>query len=213
VVGAAYEAVAEEYAVAFGDDLEQLPLDRSILDATVARLQSGEAVLDLGCGPGQVARYLADRDLRVVGLDLSPRMLALASHRAPRAGFVGGDMRLLPFRDGSFAAVVAFYSIQHVRRDGLGPLVGEMARVVVPNGLVVIAAHLGRGEVYVDELLGHTFEPFGGTLFSRQELGEALAAESLVEEVAEERSPLPHEHPSQRVYVIARRAYRADRAG
>jgi hypothetical protein len=75
-----------------------------------------------------------------------------------------------------------------------------------PRTGLVIAAHLGRGEVYVDELLGHTFEPFGGTFFSPQELREALAAESLVEEVVEERSPLPHEHPSERVYVIARRA-------
>jgi SAM-dependent methyltransferase len=206
VVGAAYEAVADEYAVAFGDDLEQLPLDRSTLDATVARLRNDQVVLDLGCGPGQVAGYLADRDLRVVGLDLSPRMLALASHRAAPAAFVGGDMRVLPFRDGSFAAVVAFYSVQHVRRDGLGPLVGEMARVVAANGLLVIAAHLGRGEVYVDELLGHTFEPFGGTFFSPQELREALAAQSFVEEVVEQRSPLPHEYPSERVYVIARRA-------
>jgi ubiquinone/menaquinone biosynthesis C-methylase UbiE len=206
VVGAAYDAVADDYAVAFADDLDQLPLDRSVLEATVARLQRGDPVLDLGCGPGQVARYLSDQNLRVVGLDLSPRMLVLASRRAARARFVGGDMRLLPFRDHSFAAVVAFYSVQHLRRSGLGPLLGELGRVVVPNGLVVIAAHLGQGEVYVDELLGHRFEPFGGTFFSRQELGNAMAAASFVEEWAEERSPLAHEHPSQRIYVMARQA-------
>jgi SAM-dependent methyltransferase len=206
VVGAAYEAVADDYAVAFADDLDELPLDRAILDATVARLRTGDAVLDLGCGPGQVAQYLGDRGLRVVGLDLSPRMLALASHRAARAGFVGGDMQRLPFREGSFAAAVAFYSVQHLRRSALGALINEIGRVVVPNGLVVIAAHLGEGEVYVDELLGHEFEPYGGTFFSRQELRDALVAGSFVEEVTEERTPRPHEHPSPRIYLIARRA-------
>jgi ubiquinone/menaquinone biosynthesis C-methylase UbiE len=204
VVGAAYDA-AEDYVVTFADDLDRLPVDRSILDATVARLGPGELVLDLGCGPGQVGQYLADRGLRVVGLDLAPRMLVLASRRAGRAGFVCGDMRLLPFRDHSLAAVVAFYSVQHVRRVDLGPLLGEIRRVLAPNGLVVVAAHLGEGEVYVDELLGHAFEPMGGTFFRHEELTEALVSGSFIEEVSDERSALPHEHPSRRVYLIARR--------
>jgi ubiquinone/menaquinone biosynthesis C-methylase UbiE len=206
VVGAAYDTVADEYVVAFADDLTRLPVDRSVLDATVARLGGAGPVLDLGCGPGQVGQYLADRDLPVVGLDLAPRMLVVAAGRAGRAGFVCGDMQRLPCRDHSFAAVVAFYSVQHVRRAALQPLLREIHRVLAPNGLVVIAAHLGQGEVYVDELLGHTLAPFGGTFFSRQELGEALVAASFTEEASEERSPLPHEHPSERVYLTARRA-------
>lgn len=204
-MGAAYDAVADDYAATFADDLDHLPLDRSILDATVARLGRGDPVLDLGCGPGQVARYLGDRGPRVVGLDLSPRMLELASGRAPRAGFVCGDMRRLPFGDRSLAAVVAFYSVQHLRRGELGPLLHEIRRIMVPNGLLVIAAHLGHGEVYLDELLGQACQPFGGTFFSRQELEEAMAAASFVDELSEERPPLPHEHPSRRIYLMARR--------
>jgi len=205
VVAAAYDAVADDYVLAFADDLDRLPVDRAILDATVSGLHTGQRVLDLGCGPGQVAGYLADRDLRVVGLDLAARMVVLASHRTVGTGFVCGDMRRLPFGDHAFAAVVAFYSVQHVRRAALRPLLAEIRRVLAPNGLVVIAAHLGEGEVYVGELLGHRFESFGGTFFGRRELRDALVAESFVEEVERERSPLPHEHPSERIYVIARR--------
>ena len=205
MVGAAYDAVADDYAVAFADDLDRLPVDRTILDATASRLDAGRAVLDLGCGPGQVGAYLADRDLDVVGLDLAPRMLGLAAHRSGRTGLVCGDMQLLPFGEHSFAAVVAFYCVQHVPRPALGPLLAEIRRVLTPNGLVVIAAHLGEGEAYVGELLGHTFEPFGGTFFGRREVRDALVAGSFVEEVSRLRSPLPHEHPSERIYVIARR--------
>jgi ubiquinone/menaquinone biosynthesis C-methylase UbiE len=204
-VRAAYDTVADDYVAAFGDDLDVLPVDRSVLDAVAHRLGRGGRVLDVGCGPGQVGRYLAAHgDLEVVGLDLALRMLRLAGRAAGRDTFVDGDMRTLPFLRHSFAAVVAFYSIQHLARSDLGAALGEFRRVLRPDGALVVATHLGGGEVQVDQFLGHQIGAVGGTLYEEEELRADLARQSFTVERSVRRDPLPHEHPSERIYLIAR---------
>jgi ubiquinone/menaquinone biosynthesis C-methylase UbiE len=91
VVRAAYDTGAEDYSEAFADDLLQLRLDRQVLDAAVTRIAEGEFVLDLGCGPGQVGRYLAERDTRKT--DSTPPHTSwsgLHPRRFPRMAISGG---------------------------------------------------------------------------------------------------------------------------
>jgi ubiquinone/menaquinone biosynthesis C-methylase UbiE len=203
-VRAAYDLVAEDYVAAFGDDLSRLVIDRSVLDEATERFGVGP-VLDLGCGPGQVAEYLSVRGVEVVGLDLATQMLRLAAKRTGRDRFTCGDMRALPFRSQSFSAVVAFYSVHHLPRSDLSSALREIHRVLAPDGIFVIATHLGHGEVYTNQFLGHEYETVGGTLYGEAELRDALVRLSFTVEQARRRDPLPHEHQSQRIYLIVRR--------
>jgi len=207
-VRAAYDTVAEDYAKAFGDDLDRLPVDRAVLDACLTRGEPGGLTFDLGCGPGQVAAYLAERGREVIGLDSSSHMVRIAAARSNRVRFTCGDIRRPPFRSLSCRAVVAFYSIQHLPRSDLGAALEEMHRVLSADGLLVVATHLGVGELYVQEFLGHEIQPVGGTLYREAELREALVRWSFSVEEAWRRDPLPHEHPSQRIYLLARRVER-----
>jgi SAM-dependent methyltransferase len=125
-VRAAYDTVAEAYAEAFADDLLQLPLARQVLDSFVERLAAGELVLDLGCGPGQVGQYLAERGLRIVGMDLAENMLRVARQRTGIARLACGDMRAMPLRSGSFSGVAAFYSVHNLPRPALGTALAEI---------------------------------------------------------------------------------------
>jgi len=203
VVGAAYGAVAHEYAEAFASDLDRLPTDRAALDALVVGIEKGGRVLDVGCGPGQVGRYLADREAQVFGVDLAIPMVRLAASRSGLSA-VCGDMRGLPFISGSFSGAVAFYSIQHLRRDELGGALTELRRVLACDGLLLIAAHLGEGEVFVDEFLGHQIDSVGGTLYGADQLiGTVERYQYSIEDVRF-RDPLAHEHPSKRIYLLAR---------
>jgi 2-polyprenyl-6-hydroxyphenyl methylase/3-demethylubiquinone-9 3-methyltransferase len=95
-------------------------------------------VLDLGCGKARFARRLASRGVRVVGIDLSRRMLAEA-HGLP---VVLGSGRRLPFADETFDTVLAVETLQHVR-DVAGT-VSEARRVLRPGGrLLVIDRNAG----------------------------------------------------------------------
>jgi len=165
-VQAAYDAASSDYDAAFGDDLARLPLDRHMLDQAQRAADNG-ALLDLGCGTGSVGSYLTTRGARVVGLDLSFGMLTScrSEHRFP---LCQGDMRQLPFGNGAFAAVVAYYSIQHVTRTELGSVLGEVARVLEPDGAFLLSTHLGEGEVYTDEFLGHHIATTGAASIRRR---------------------------------------------
>ena len=203
-VRAAYDEVADDYVEAFADDLASLPVDLAVLDAAAASMVGDGVVLDLGCGPGQVGQRLAARGRRVVGVDLSPGMLRAGRWRSPLVRGVAGDMRSLPIRSRSCAGAVAFYSVQHVPRAVLPSVFAEVRRVVAPGSPFVVATHLGDGDVFFTELLGHTFATVGGAMYARDELLGLVSGASFSIESVRERGPLPHEHPSQRIYITAR---------
>jgi cyclopropane fatty-acyl-phospholipid synthase-like methyltransferase len=85
----------------------------------LASLLPGRAVvLDLGCGAGLPAtRQLADRGLRVLGLDFSSVQLDRARQLVPAASFVQADMTAVQLQPGSVDAVVSFYALIHVPLD------------------------------------------------------------------------------------------------
>jgi SAM-dependent methyltransferase len=76
--------------------------------------RAGGRVLELGCGTGRISKPIAAAGVALVGIDRSAEMLARLRTPArlkPRAPFVRGDIRSLPFADGTFAAVIAPYGV------------------------------------------------------------------------------------------------------
>ena len=165
-VGAAYDAASDDYVVAFGDDLDRLPLDREVLDRVLDGVPAAGFVLEAGCGPAPAAHYLGDRAPRVVGADLSEQMLRAACSRTPRVLPTLSDLRALPLRDGCCALAIAYYCLQHFPRPELPAVLAGLRRVLAPGGVLAVAAHLGDGGVLVDEFLGHRILPVGGTYYS-----------------------------------------------
>jgi SAM-dependent methyltransferase len=72
-------------------------------------LETGR-VLDLGCGPGRYLRALGDMGADPVGVDLSRPLLLLARRLLPQVPLVRADMRLLPFRAGSFTSAILMFT-------------------------------------------------------------------------------------------------------
>lgn len=105
-----------------------------------AAVRPGERCLDLACGTGDLAFGLARRGARVVGLDITPRMLELAAARQGaqplpiehQVRFVLGDMGALPSLDGRFDVVTTGYGLRNV--PDLGTAVDEIVRVLRPGG-------------------------------------------------------------------------------
>lgn len=100
----------------------------------------GSWVLDVATGTGLVARELARKNLRVVGVDQSPAMIrrALADVRAQgleeRVRLSMGQAQALPFADQVFDAVTFTYLLRYV--DDPGGTLGELARVLRPGGVL-----------------------------------------------------------------------------
>jgi len=99
----------------------------------VRGLAGGKEVLEVGCGTGLIMRGLDGRAKRLVGVDISPGMLA----EARRRGFdvFEGRAEKLPFADESFDLAYSFKVLAHVPDIELA--LREMARVLRPGGHLV----------------------------------------------------------------------------
>jgi SAM-dependent methyltransferase len=134
-----YDAIAEQYA-----GLDGKPFDREVLDRFEASVRG--RVCDLGCGPGQIARYLAGRGVDAFGIDASASMVATARRLNPKLDFRQGDFFALPLDDGAFAGAAAFYCLIHCARAELGRVVAEIHRVLMPGGRLLMTVHAGRAK-------------------------------------------------------------------
>lgn len=150
-VGGVYDAATATYVEWIGTRISpaiEAQSDLDLLDRCadeVDGIEPGGVVLDVGCGPGRVSARLAERGLRAVGVDLSADMVRTARSAHRDVPFVCGDLHSMPFADQSFAGAVAWYSIIHTEPVALVPALEEMARVLRPNGLVLIAFQAGEG--------------------------------------------------------------------
>jgi len=102
-------------------------------------IAAGGSALDVACGSGKLTAALgriAGPRGRVVGLDFSPEMLAIARREHPRLEFLEGDALNLPFPDGSFDAATIAFGLRNLADPVRG--LREMARVVRPGGRTVV---------------------------------------------------------------------------
>ncbi len=200
-----YDAVARAYAERFANELDSKPFDREMLNAFAGRVARRGMVVDIGCGPGQIAAYLADRGTDVQGVDSSPGMIAVARDLYPGLEFRTGDMRSLPFADASLAGISAMYCIIHIPRDEVVDVLGELRRVLSPGGLLLMSFHLGNRVEHVTEFLEESVS-MDFVFFEREEMEGYLRTANFEIEEFRERDPIPGvEAQTRRAYVVARR--------
>lgn len=200
-----YDRVAEHYATEFFEELARKPFDCQQLNEFAENVRGEGDVCELGCGPGQVARYLKDRGVNVRGVDLSAEMVRVASRLNPDIPFEQGDMLALNFPDESVAALVLFYSIIHIKREDVTRALQEMNRVLTPGGKLFLAFHCGEGELHRDEWYGQPVS-IDFRLFQEDEMARYLAAAGFEGIKIVERAPYEFEYPTKRLYAFASKA-------
>jgi SAM-dependent methyltransferase len=142
----AYES--EQGTALYGRERGLTSLERALVDEFFP--QPPARVLDLGCGAGRTTIGLADLGFEVVGLDLSPNLLAIARRRFEGVPFHRADAMRLPYRNESYDA--ALFSYNGI--DCIHPLEGRLAclrevhRVLRPGGRFVLSSHNAVGAFF-----------------------------------------------------------------
>ena len=136
------------------------------------QLSKGAAVLDAGCGGGRDLAAFSAAGFSGVGLDISPRLAAIAQHYSGCRVSVG-DVRDPPFENGSFHGIWAAASLLHLAREDVEPALKRLQRLLVPGGHLFASVKAGTGEEYASD--GRRF-----TYFQPEEWRALLAASGFV---------------------------------
>jgi ubiquinone/menaquinone biosynthesis C-methylase UbiE len=116
-------------------------------------------VLEIGIGTGRNLQYYP-AGVHLVGVEMSPAMLAFARERASQLGMQvdlhEGDAEALAFPDASFDTVIGTVVLCSIPDDRRA--IAEMARVLKPGGLAVLVEHV-RSPVWPVRMLEHVLEP------------------------------------------------------
>lgn len=143
----------------------------------------GERVLDVACGTGIVARLARERvgaTGTVVGVDLSPPMIAIARKLAPDVDWREGDAAALPLRDAEqFDVVLCQQGIQFVADKAAAA--GQARRALAPGGRVAVSAWCSDEENPVLHELRRIAERHVGAIEDRRHgFGDAEPLEALL---------------------------------
>jgi SAM-dependent methyltransferase len=196
---AGYDAVSHEYAERFKDEMNDKPFDRDCLDRLAREVGELGPICDLGCGPGQIARYLHRQGVKTLGVDLSPNMIAEAQRLNPEIHFHQGNMLSLPDADRSWGGIAAFYCIIHIPRENVIDALHEMKRVLKPGGVLLVTFHIGTRIEHRDEF-------FEKTVYQPNEMVGWLKEAGFELEETLIREPNPEvEVATQRAYLFAKK--------
>jgi len=146
-VGVGPEAFGEDYLYFYETWLtDEVDERHAELVWRLLQLEPGTEVLDVACGHGRIANRLARRGAVVTGLDADSFFLARAREDGSGAEYVEGDMRALPFADGSFdAALLWFTALGYFDAEGNRAVLRELRRVLRDGGRAILDLnHLPR---------------------------------------------------------------------
>jgi SAM-dependent methyltransferase len=152
LVADGYDAIGETFAEwreqAIGDPR------RDWEDKLVSRLPDGARVLELGCGGGAPETKRLAQRFAVTGVDISPRQVERAREAVPNAEFLCADFTELELPASSFDAVASFYVFNHVPRELLAPLLGNIRTWLVPGGWLLTAFGQSDNPGWTGDFLG-----------------------------------------------------------
>jgi SAM-dependent methyltransferase len=152
-----YDTTAAAYAERFHRHLRDKPLDLAMLTGFAGLVGDG-VVADIGCGTGATTAIFADLGLDVVGIDLSPNMIAEARRLNPMLQFRVGSMTSLGLDDASVDAICAWYSIIHAPNEWLTAVFSEFRRILRPGGHALLAFQVGDQPRVLKEAFGERVE-------------------------------------------------------
>ena len=181
-----YDTIARYYDAENAHFTDDLPLYSDLA------AQTGGPILDVGCGTGRVCLHLAQEDYRVVGVDRSPEMLAIARrkteglHLTESLRLVEAD--IMAFAEGGFSLILLPYNalMHFTSPDDQIALLGHLRNLLTDDGHIAIDLP-NAGEAFAAEdeagiILERSFiEPDSGHLLMQQSVSTLNRAEQLLD--------------------------------
>ena len=141
-----YDKIAAAYcAHTLRDEFRRV--EEGFLDRFLGHIGAPAPLLaDVGCGDGRDSDYLLNRGARVLLVDLSKEMLAVAARQVPSGVHLNMDVRQMSLLDAYLDGLWASGVLYHLPKCELGAALAEIRRVVAPGGVFAFNFKTGEGE-------------------------------------------------------------------
>ncbi|MBU4031417.1 MAG: class I SAM-dependent methyltransferase [Candidatus Thermoplasmatota archaeon] len=142
-----YDAIADDF-----DETRYKPWPDTVKFAE--RFSTGQLVLDLGCGNGRDLRFLEEKGIKVIGLDISHKQLEVVRRRSSSAAsVVRGDVTELPFKSGIAHGAIMVATIHHIPEpeERLMAL-NEAHRCLLPGGFLLVGVWAAEQPKFKDNM-------------------------------------------------------------
>jgi ubiquinone/menaquinone biosynthesis C-methylase UbiE len=142
------------------------------LDEFCDQLKEDAAVLDIACGPGNIAHYLLDKKpkLQLLGFDLAPGMIEIASQVNPNALFEVMDSGNITHLSSKFDAVVCGFLLPYLTPGEAERLISDIVSVSMSNAVLYLSAMIENE----DNQSGNRTSSTGDTLFLHYHAAEFI---------------------------------------
>lgn len=134
-----YNKIVKSYASKFSKPSEYI-------DEFTDLVAKNGKILDIGCGTGTDANYIASKGFEVIGIDLSEEMLNIAKKKFPHIDFRIADMRKLSFENEQFDGIFVAFSLFHIPKKDVPNTLADLYDLLKPNGAIYIAIQEGKSE-------------------------------------------------------------------
>jgi len=201
----AYNLAAQKYHDLFHNEMNEKEYDRKLLNSFAARFNKDSLICDAGCGPSaHIGRYLFDKGIKVIGVDISEKCIELAQLNNPDMKFKCADISSMPFDVSSFDGIISYYSIINTPKIYVSKVFDEFRRVLKPEGYLLVAVKAGTTEGYIDDLLGIKTKIYS-TLFTQDEIVAYFSQAGFLLEFFDKRNPYDFEISNERIFAIGKK--------
>ena len=162
-----YNKIAQEYDKEFGNDYSDTPYVDKFLNYL-----EGKKVLDIGCGVGNLTKYIMDKGFNVEGIDLSKEMLNIAKQKYSDIKFYEMNMKEITLRK-KYDGIMLAYSLFHLTKKEVIEVLPKYYDLLNSNGKILLILQYGQGERIVNEPLKEGLKIFIN-YYSQDEIIEIL---------------------------------------
>lgn len=130
-----------KHAQAYQDKFMDVSLYQKSLDEFLSFIPTYAHLLELACGPGNMTKYILQKrtDLKILGTDLAPNMLALAKANNPTAQFELMDMKNLSNLSQQFEAVMCAFGFPYLSKQEAIQWVADASKILKTKGVLYIS--------------------------------------------------------------------------
>lgn len=134
-------------------------------DTFISFLQKGDLVLDIGCGGGDKSKYLTEKKLQVVGVDLSEKMIEIAKREVPSSAFFVLDLNEVTKLEYMFDGIFMQAVLLHIPKKEIIESLKRVTKKLKEGGYLYIAVKEKRlqgveEEIKVENDYGYPYERF-----------------------------------------------------